>query len=311
MRLVRIYPLYLLGCLIKLIAIVCTGVEAIGGGGHLLLFCLMALFMVPNFFMDDPGTGKPNIYPMNGPSWSLFFELGANFFYAFMLRTLNMRALFVILLFSALGNIVCMHLTSSHNLDVGWTAKNFPAGLFRVGYSFYMGVFLYRLFRRRRPSPRGTHNSFIAYAVLVASAVLLTLRPPQNYEAVYDFVVVTVLFPCLVYLGMVYQPKTRGARICKFFGVISYPVYILLQNSLAFSSQEFLRHLHHITVPRAWSFAGLDFIYDSAPFAGLALLAVLLPITWCLNRLYDEPVRRHLLKRWRGRSSARFAIAEN
>jgi peptidoglycan/LPS O-acetylase OafA/YrhL len=43
----------------------------------------------------------------------------------------------------------------------------------------------------------------------------------------YDFVVVMLCFPLLMYAALLSQPDPLTARICTFFGAISYAVYAL------------------------------------------------------------------------------------
>ena len=96
-RAVRLYPLYALGCLITVIAAL-AGIRADIPPEDLLLFVALAVFLLPNPFM-----GNDQIFPLNGPSWTLFFEMLANMYYAVVIHSLTTRHLVTIMLVSALG----------------------------------------------------------------------------------------------------------------------------------------------------------------------------------------------------------------
>jgi peptidoglycan/LPS O-acetylase OafA/YrhL len=295
-RVVRIYPLYILASTITLLVIL-SGMEQIGAG-HLLLYSALALLMLPNLFVSESGIDKPELFPLNFPAWSLFFELAVNIFYAAVLRFLTTRTLIVIMSVSALGLIAFMYFSHAHNLDIGWTVKSLPGGFFRVGYSFFAGVFLYRRFTlKRAASFPGRHSAFIPYAILLLGAIFLMAAPSGTFQPYFDFVAVVVVFPVIVYLGLIFQPKGVGARIFKFFGLISYAVYVI-HGPLAILSQGYLRAANGISVEHHVPWAGLDFEYNYAPWAGLGFLVFLLPFCWWLDQIYDVPLRRFLLGLW-------------
>lgn len=277
-RWVRIYPLYIFGTILTLIA-VWLGVDHDLAPGHLTLFLILALLLLPS-----PDVGQPLIFPLNPPAWSLFFELGVNVVYAAILRFLTMRMLAVIMLVSAIGLAVCLRLDSLHMLDLGWAPDTFPAGFFRVGYSFFAGVLLYRWFASK-PSTvpaSGRYAGLVPWAILALIAALLAAAPPDRIHSYFDFIAVTIIFPAIIYLALWFEPVGISARICKFFGAISYAIYAVHQ-PLAVLVSGVLKQAGGISVA------------DYAPWSALAFFGFLVPFCWLLDKLYDAPVRRGLL----------------
>ena len=102
----------------------------------------------------------------------------------------------------------------------------------------------------------------------------------------YDAVCTILIFPLLVYLGASGKTTDKGtAKICKFLGDISYPVYIIHYPFMYLFYAWLWSKEPHITFSQSWPVA-LCF------FVGSIVLAYL-----CL-KLYDEPVRKWLSKKF-------------
>ena len=119
-------------------------------------------------------------------------------------------------------------------------------------------------------------------------ALLLSLPHVGGMEAlwkngIYDSVCVILLFPMLVYLGASGHATDKGtARICKFVGDISYPVYVV--------------HYPFMYLFYAWVWDnGLTFAQAWPVAIGIIVGSVLLAYA-CL-KWYDEPLRRYLTAR--------------
>lgn len=82
LRVVRLYPLYLIGLSFAVAAtILSQGGASIHYLSRLLIF---ALLFLP--YPRDESDSVGSIFPLNVPAWSLFFELTANFIYAAIVR---------------------------------------------------------------------------------------------------------------------------------------------------------------------------------------------------------------------------------
>lgn len=97
-RLVRLHPMVLMGAVLGVITFVLQGSQQ-WDGTHMALSAvmwalLMAMFMIPAL----PGCGyevrgNGEMFPLNGPTWSLFFEYIGNVLYALVLRRFSTRVL--------------------------------------------------------------------------------------------------------------------------------------------------------------------------------------------------------------------------
>ena len=273
-RLVRIMPLYLLGTTISIVAI-STGIVSFGSPRLLAYYVLIAVFMLPN-----PGVGTVDVYPLNNPCWSLPLELCANGLYGALIRNLSGVRITLIMALSAAGIAFTVYADKSHSLNIGFWARSFPLGLFRVGYSFFAGVLLFRALpfieRKSRDMPG---QCVIAWTVLFATTLALTASPAVSIQPYYDFFSVVCVFPCIIAIGMAVQPSGISTRIFRFLGLISYAVYTLhaplsgLLNGLSSGQAE-----------------------KYAPLSGVTFLALLMPICMIADKAFDFPVRRRLLR---------------
>ena len=182
--------------------------------------------------------------------------------------------------FSAAGIAFTVYADKSHSLNIGFWARSFPFGFFRVGYSFFAGVLLFKalpFIERGSRNMRG--QSVIAWTVLLATTLALTASPALSIQPYYDFFSVVCVFPCIVAVGMAVQPSGISTRIFRFLGLISYAVYTLhaplsgLLNGLSSGQAE-----------------------KYAPVSGVMFLASLLPICVIADKAFDFPVRKRLLR---------------
>ena len=93
-RFIRLHPMVVIGALIGAVMFYFQGCSvwdvSTVSVGALLLATLMNALLIP----ATPGAeirGVGEMYPLNGPSWSLFFEYIGNILYAFFIRLLPTR----------------------------------------------------------------------------------------------------------------------------------------------------------------------------------------------------------------------------
>jgi peptidoglycan/LPS O-acetylase OafA/YrhL len=270
-RLVRLYPLYALGLALAVLAL------AFGADhekANWLLWTLpLAVFLLPDL-LSFTGTST---FPLNGPSWSLFMELWVNIIYGRFVSALSLRNLLLIMGFSAVGLVAGEYLSQRHNLDFGWTQKSFAFAFFRVGYSYFAGVLIYRMFAANRLTGVAINRPLAAWGLLMTMAALLMCSPRPSLQPYFDFACVIAIFPVIVYAAMFFQPTGHTRRICTFLGAISYPAYAI-HAPLGALAETLLRKL-----------AGL-LVQDYAPYAGIVFVSTLLPLCWVLNN-YDVRIR--------------------
>jgi peptidoglycan/LPS O-acetylase OafA/YrhL len=272
-RLVRLYPLYLIGTLLGVVAAVLAIVYRQGAlefTWPTLGFALpFSLFMIPT-----PAAGS--LYPLNGVMWSIFFEILINAVWAVFWRPMqSTKILVLIVVLSAAAVITIVYFEDSTNLGAGWST--FVGGLARVTYSFFAGVLLYRL----RDS------------LLVPTAppiVLLVLLPALFAAPKYlplQVCLVLVVFPLMVLAGSKVEPTGLLSSICRAVGSASYAIYAV-HKRLYLLIYALLLHLFGIEAEAY------------APLSGALFIVALIAGCIILDRWVDVPIR-NLITRSIGR----------
>lgn len=221
------------------------------------------------------------MYPLNGPSWSLFFEYIGNILYALVLRRLPTRWLAVVTVVSGVGlaGYAVGGLSGYGHLGVGWsmTDWNLPGGFLRLMFSFSVGLLMSRNFRPWKV--RGACWICSAAVIVLLSLPRIGGEGNMWLNGLYEAVCVTCIFPVLVYMGASGRiSEGLPMKVCRFLGDISYPVYII--------------HYPFMYLFYAWTFTGVPFStawpWAVAVFAGSIVLA------YILLKVYDDPLRRWL-----------------
>jgi peptidoglycan/LPS O-acetylase OafA/YrhL len=210
------------------------------------------------------------LFPFNNPSWTLFFELLANFLYCLIYKVLShgRLALFVILAGAALL-FADFHFRS---LDIGYNRIHFVGGFARVIFSFFAGVGVYR-FQLARPCP----IRISPWLLLAGATALLVQAVPRGLDReLYDAVCAIVIFPLFAYLATAVEPGRVGQNLFTLGGGASYALYLIHAPLGGVLNQFFTLYGR----PRGSLLLGVTFI------AAVSVLAVL------VERFYDRPVRR-------------------
>lgn len=293
-RLIRLQPMVVMGAVLGAITYCIQGSEQWDGThvafSMVMLALLLNLFLIPAV----PGTGPEvrgngEMYPLNGPSWSLFFEYIGNILYALFLRRLSTKALTVLVVLAGLGlaSFAVFNLSGYGHLGVGWSLLdyNLLGGFLRVLFSFSAGLLMSRIFK-----PVHMRGAFwlcsLGLVLLFSTPHLGGMESPW-INGLYDSVCTLFLLPAIVYLGASGKTTDKTSfSICEFLGKISYPVYIVHYPFMYLFYAWLWRE--HLTFSQTWPIA-------LALVAGNILLAYL-----CL-KLYDEPVRKWLSRKFLAR----------
>jgi len=285
-RIIRLHPMVVLGALIGAALFYLQGCEvwdvSLISVSMLIVATLLNIFLIP----ATPGSeirGVGEMYPLNGPSWSLFFEYAGNILYIFLIRKLSTRALSVLVLLAGAGLAAYAMFGPEGDLCVGFSMT--PAGMLggslRLLFAFPAGLLLSRLFK-----PAKVKGVFwTGSLVIVILSAIPRIGGTENFwmNGLYDALCVILVFPLLVYFGASARITNEATnRVCKFLGDISYPLYMV--------------HYPFIYGYYAWvKNENLTFM-ESLPGAA-ALVAGSILLAWISLKLYDEPVRRYLTKR--------------
>ena len=160
-RAIRLYPLYLAGLMLglgyALVKSIMKPEEAIA-----LSEGLVALFL-NGVFLPVVREGGGDIFPFNPAAWSLALEWGINLIYAAW--AVRQKTSVLTGLSIAAGLILIPVAIAAHSLDLGWGMSTAMGGILRIGFSFTLGVIIYR----RLSAGGGTIR-------LVESSLLFTCR---------------------------------------------------------------------------------------------------------------------------------------
>ncbi|GAB4032951.1 acyltransferase family protein [Spirosoma gilvum] len=285
-RFIRLHPMVVMGAVIGAVMFYFQGcsvwdVSKVAITRLLVATCINACLIPVTPNIEIRGVGE--MYPLNGPSWSLFFEYIGNILYAFFLHKLSTQALSIFVLVAGCGLAAFAIWGPYGDICVGFslTEENIIGGSWRLLFSFSAGLLLARVFK-----PIHVRGAFwIGSLAIVIVSAIPRIGGSENLwmNGVYDTICVVVIFPLLVYLGA--SGKTTDettTRLCKFLGDISYPLYMV--------------HYPFIYLYYAWVKNEKLTFEQSLPGA-LALVIGSIVLAYVCLKLYDEPVRRFLTKR--------------
>jgi peptidoglycan/LPS O-acetylase OafA/YrhL len=293
-RLIRLHPMLVMGAVIGTITFLIGGREqwdgtmtSIGGVALALLLTALMIPALPGSIHEVRGNGE--MFPLNGPQWSLFFEYIGNIIYALIIRRLSTRLLAVLVaLLAALHTwIFVWDLSGYDSVGIGWTIDtiNFWGGLVRMLFPFTVGMLLARTFKPRK----------IKYAFWICSAILLaTFAVPYiasegalSLNSLYEVVCIAFVFPIIVWMGACGPAEGSTGRISGLLGDLSYPLYIV--------------HYPVMYLFYAWLIDKHFYSFEDTLLMPAIVVAVSIALAYACLKLYDEPVRKWLAHKFMNR----------
>ncbi|MFN4042243.1 MAG: acyltransferase family protein [Brevundimonas sp.] len=283
-RIVRLYPLYLVGLALGFLAYLYAAIIE----GNLWPTALIVNLMLNGVFLPAPqhyALNSWSAFALNGPAWSLSFEMFVNIILALTAFLYTPRRLAMVL---GLSSAALVAVAFFHgDLDVGSSISTFPLGAARVMFSFFVGIAIYRAWaagKLERVIPW-----WLSISVL---AVLIFLPVPAGYRVVSDPLIVMLAFPVLLASSTGITPLP----LLQFLGRISYGVYIV-----------------HVPVLALLLVASADFLGQDFASFGLmgtwTVLALVVALAALLNPV-DAAARRWLTSAI-ARSPWRAVFSEN
>ena len=289
-RLIRLHPMLMMGAVIGAIAFFASGCERWDGtvtpASWVMIALLLSMCMIPAV----PGApyevrGNGEMFPLNGPGWSLFFEYIGNICYALFMRRMSTKVLafFTLLLGLTHAWFFIGDISQYDMVGVGWTINevNFFGGFIRMLFPFSLGMLLARTFK-----PRKVQGAFwICSSVLIAVFAVPYIPSEGNISlnCLYEFACIAFIFPALVWLGACGTADGNTGKVNRFLGELSYPLYIV--------------HYPIMYIFYAWLIK--KDIYTISGCWAVALLVIMssISLAYVCLKLYDEPLRRWLSRR--------------
>ena len=324
-RLIRLHPMVVMGALIGLITYLIQGGVQWDGTQVSFHWVMVAFFLGMCLIPVYPGApydvrGNGEMYPLNGPSWSLFFEYVGNVLYALFIRKLSNKKL--AFLCGAIGILwvafVTFDVSTYDMIGIGWTldAVNFFGGLLRMLFPFTLGMLMARRFNVKRQKTKDesqivqqptanrlcpnlsnsatqqlsnsvTSKGIFWISVLVLFALFSVPYIPKtgsvSVNGIYELACIICVFPLIIWFGAAANiTNAITTKICKFLGDISYPLYIV-HYPVMYLLYSWLIKNELYTLGETWQVV-------------ILVMAVNIALAYACLKLYDEPVRRLLVR---------------
>lgn len=287
-RLIRLQPMVVLGAVIGALCFYFGAGEQFPLIAQTPVWKLLLVMLMGCLLLPIPPAADVRVwgemFPLNGPAWSLFYEYIANILYAGVIRRFSKLLLTILV---ALSGLAIIHLTiwggagsvlGGHML----TGEQFLIGMIRVMYPFFCGLLLFRLGRMIRLRA----GFWICSLVLAAVLFFPRIGGDEHIwmNGLFQSVSIILVFPLIVLAGAGSPIKGKySVGICRFLGSISFPLYIIhypfVYLYMAYATE------HDMTWREGWPLM-------IAVGVGCVLLA------YASLKLYDEPVRRWLRDRF-------------
>jgi peptidoglycan/LPS O-acetylase OafA/YrhL len=289
-RVVRLYPLYLLGTVLGFIGLCAMTVGDVDGGERSIAYVAQLgpqLVMLP----APPQLGSPDFYSLNVPAWTLLFELAVNLIFVVAYRWLrDTRVLAMLVAVCAVALAVTVFVVG--RIDAGSDWGTFWAGFARAGFGFFAGVLAFRLMGAPRTTRRPVSRWALVLLVVLPCACFVPATP--ELRPFVDLALAMVLGMPLLWLCQSMAPPPRYHALFTLGGRISYAVYILHQP------------FREVAERISWR---SPVLFEIRPLGGLFILIAVVGLAYVAERFYDRPVRRWIVARLKRGATRRISNA--
>jgi len=206
-RLQRFYPLHMLGTILGtflFLGFAFTGSDSARHPVELALLFVSALFFIPWQW-----------FPLNIPTWSLFYELVANFIYVLLGRRAKSNKVLFAIAIPSLCILAAQKLTGVP-ADDGVFSVVYQSS--RTAFSFFLGISLYQVRRHFLAVP--------APVTMATVLVLLVLPMPDYCRPFFDILCIAFAFPMAIVL-LASDQSSRFNSIYRTLGNGSFPLYAI------------------------------------------------------------------------------------
>jgi peptidoglycan/LPS O-acetylase OafA/YrhL len=275
-RLVRLHPMVVLAVTIGAI---CFWLDPYtNGAANTSLLKLLGVMLLSFSLLPAPDIRNwGETHPLVGPCWSLLQEYIANVIYAAFGHKMSKVVLWIVVIISAIALIAVA--TWRGDVGTGWGYDNMWIAPIRMMFPFFAGLLLFRSGRLIKLP--------MAYVFCSLLLVLLFMLPTFKHNGIYEAACIILAFPIIVASGAGGSISGRWAKLCRFSGDISYPIYII--------------HYPFIYIYTMWIATKKPTPAAIIPVAaGLFFLFIVL--AYASLKLYDEPLRTWLKKKFLSRA---------
>lgn len=306
-RLIRLQPMVLFGIVFGAALFFfqeCNYYAGIGDASiwYVLQNMVMSFFMIP-VTPEFNVRANEEMFVLNIPQWSMVFEYIANIMFCLFVYKLGRKGLmvlvgvFALMLADSALSLNLFGMLQPHDypcsLNAGWslTSEQFYIGVARVGYSFFVGLLLFRLLAKKSDiEPKTTRIPVFAICSLIIIGIVCVDQiggyEHPLYDGIFNLFCVGVLCPLTVWLGsrrIVLSQRTRNA--CDFLGRLSYPLY--------------LAHYPLLYMFFMWMDTHHDASFGKLAFMSSATFLMCLGAAYAALKLWDEPVRKLLTSKFK------------
>lgn len=286
-RLIRLHPMVVMGAAVGLAAFLFQGGLKWDGSTNswvnIALSTILALLLLPSPARLDV-RGNTEIFPLNGPHWSLFFEYIGNIVYALAIRKFTTKTLKTWVAVTGVS-FLCVGIFGPYgSLGYGWSSQpvSLLGGFLRMSFDYGLGMLLIRTFREKNVKSSERKHTFIIYAALLV--MLLCVPSLGKLNVYFEFLCVAICFPTIIWFSAkgVAQSGFEHKSL-KFIGDLSYPLYAI--------------HYPFIYLYIGWINEGRHPFGPYGWCTPAAIALIVIAIAAISMKFYDFPIRKRLAKK--------------
>lgn len=224
-RFVRLWPLVAVGAGVAAARALAIGADPL----TVLVWLALDLAMIPSFAGSGP------FYRLNGPQWTLFYELLANALHSLAFRRVPTGWIFALAAAVGVWLVFTVRMRGADVTGVDApTWKSWWWGLPRVGWSYLLGVGIGRIYRERGlPGP--ALPWWLALVLPIAGIVILPKLPLTVVTG--DLVFAIGFLPLMLWAAVLCHPPQAVKPALEWLGNFSLPLYCVHLTVLVWVSE--------------------------------------------------------------------------